>query len=177
MELGTLSVLKPLIAVGALAVGGMGAYNFATTGCPLGSCDATKGTAAVTPASTPVESSCCSSKKDAETTLVADTKDACEGMTCESSTDAVAETVSFDKAAACEAMKAACEAAGECPEAMKAACDAAGMDCHMDQAAEARLVADTAEGECHGKTECEGKTECQDASDEVAQLETETSEG
>ncbi|MFG0244123.1 MAG: hypothetical protein ACF8R9_15165 [Phycisphaerales bacterium JB054] len=175
MEFGTLSILKPLVAVGALAVGGMGAYNFATTGCLLGSCDAPE-TTAMTAASTPVESSCCASKQTAETTLVADTADADCATKC-SGEESAAELASFESgmtAETCEAMKDACEAAGECPEAMKAACDA-GIDCHAT--ADATLVSDTTETECSGKTECESKTECEGTSDEVAQLETETTEG
>lgn len=177
MEFGTLSILKPLVAVGALAVGGMGAYNFATTGCPLGSCDAPEATA-MTAASTPVESSCCASKQTTEVTLVADTAAETDCATKCSGEETVAELASFDAgmtAETCEAMKAACDAAGECPEAMKAACDAAGMDCHAT--ADATLVSDTTETECSGKTECETKTECEGTSDEVAQLETETTEG
>lgn len=178
MEFGALSILKPIVAVGALAVGGMGAYNLTTTGCVLGSCGSAE-SGAMAAASTPVESSCCASKQTAEATLVADTASETDCATKCSGEETVAELASFEPgmtAETCEAMKAACDAAGECPEAMKAACDAAGIDCHAT-GAEASLVADTAEGECSGKTECESKTECEGVSDEVAQLETESTEG
>ena len=175
MEFGTLSILKPLVAVGALAAGGMGAYNFATTGCLLGSCDAPEATA-MTAAATPVESSCCASKQTAEATLVADTAAEADCATECSGEETAAELASFDSgmtAETCEAMKTACDAMGECPESMKAACDAAGMDCHAT--ADATLVSDTTEAECSEKAECE--TECEGTSDEVAQLETESTEG
>ena len=171
MEFGALSILKPIIAVGALAVGGMGAYNFSTTGCVLGSCGSAD-SATMTAAATPVESSCCPGEKAAEATLVADTASKTDCATKCSDGEAVAELASFGSAMtaeACEAMKAACDTAGECPEAMKAACDAAGIDCHAT--ADATLVSDTTE------TECESKTECESGSDEVAHIESDTTEG
>lgn len=175
MEFGALSIIKPLVAVGALAVGGMAAFNFSTTGCVLGSCGSEE-SATMAAASTPVESSCCASEKTAEATLVADTSSKTDCATECSGEETVAELASFDSgmtAETCEAMKAACDAMGECPESMKAACDAAGMDCHAT--ADATLVSDTTEAECSEKAECE--TECEGTSDEVAQLETETTEG
>lgn len=150
MEFGTLSLLKPVVAVAALAVGGMGAYNFATTGCMLGSCDGDK--AAVTAVATPVASSCCASEKVAETTLVAETKSESDcAMACES--EAKTQLVSNEVA---DAMKAACDYTGECTEAMKAACSAAGIEC--EDAASSTLVANTEAGDCAAKSECTEKT-------------------
>lgn len=172
MEFGTLSLLKPLVAVGALAIGGMGAYNLATTGCPLGTCDAPQG-AATAAATTPEPLSCCADEQAAQTALVADATDQDCDMGCSgdsvgmvagyASTNAPAMGTCDMSDEACEAMRAACEASGECPESMMAACKASGMDC----SAHGELVAET------DKSECTGKTECQQTADQVAQTEAE----
>ncbi len=168
MEFGTLSLLKPLVAVGALALGGMGAYNFATTGCPLGTtCDTTEGAAVTAAATTQAESSCHSNVAAVETTLVADAagEDDC-ATRCATAAKAAPGLVNFDAetattAEACEMMKAECDegAADHCSEAMKAHCDTAGMEFSEGSA----LVADATETDCS-----EMKSECSDTATLVA---------
>ncbi len=43
-----MSILKPILIVGALSAIGMGGYNLATTGSPLGACDASSQSATMT---------------------------------------------------------------------------------------------------------------------------------
>ena len=153
--LGTsIAVLKPLAAVGAIALVGMGGYNFATSGCPLGSCSSKNANTALTSNtdSKALDSSCgsCPSMTQPETTALVS-----------HSEGAAADSVCSD------AMKAACESMGECPEALMAHCETAG-ECPMGGQAE--LVADK-------QTECEKA--CDDAGEQTAEAEAaeDTSEG
>lgn len=132
MQCGTpLCVFKPLLVVAALAAVGMGGYNLATTGCPLGTCD----------------------KPDQSTTLTAandvraaeSSRGSCAGEV--GTEQAILASVTTDSAAAAgctDAMRAACETMGECPEGMMAHCQSAG-ECPMAGAKAAQVA-----GHCEG---------------------------
>lgn len=127
MACGTLCLLKPVIALAGIAAVGIGGYNLASTGCVLGSCGSDQ-TANMTAASTPADA-CpmggCSEEKAGHTAmLAADAK-------------GVAECPSGAAPHCSDAMKAACETAGECPMGSEACAD-------MDPAA----CADKCETEC-----------------------------
>ena len=164
----TLCFFKPVLAVAAVAAIGMGGYNFARTGCLLGSCDAKDANTTLTAVSDAKEpkTGCCPSEREAESTaLLASRTETAEGCS--------------------DAMRQACEAMGECPEGMMAHCETAG-ECPMGaQAVQTSLVSDQkVEGECEGASECEKacdgapKTDCQEAEQTAdAESDTETSEG
>lgn len=179
----TLCILKPLLAVAAVAAVGMGGYNLATDGCILGSCGSKESNTTLTSHSDAKqpESGCCASKRDAEPTAMLASQESAEPQGCP------------------EAMKAACEAMGECPPGMMAHCEGEAGECPMGGGATASLlVAETTEGaacdaksECEkacdgqaktaGQTECETEcqTECQTKSEQTAEAEaqTESAEG
>lgn len=114
----SLCFFKPVLVVAGIAAVGMGGYNFAVTGCPLGGCGgetASRVRTVAAPASEKPE--CCSgeSSESSPAMLVS--------ATVESSTPAGA---CAGEAAHCSPeMKAACEATGSCPVSAEA-CE--GMD-------------------------------------------------
>lgn len=106
-----LCFMKPVLVVAGIAAVGMGGYNFATTGCPLGRCEAGTTAGVATPAGhTSTKDGCpmggCSSEGSSEAVLLTSTTPneaghgACAGM---------------DASLCSDAMKAACETTGECP--------------------------------------------------------------
>lgn len=126
MACGTpLCFFKPVLIVAALAGVGMGGYNIATKGCPLGSCD--RGAKAVTASHTSQtpEGVCPITGRQrgeagAVLTASENQNPACDGSGC-----------STDMMAACEAM-GVCPmgGAGHCDQADDSACPMGGGDCH-----------------------------------------------
>ncbi len=193
-SIAAVSILKPILIVGALAAVGMGGYNLTTTGCVLRSSD------------TPEQSTTLVSVSDGEK---ADSSCGSGPCDSEASETTEVELASFDadasKAEGCsDAMKAACEVMGECPEGMMEHC-ADAEDCPTGEA-KVSLVADQsaakestecdskAKADCDskgkadydskGKAECDSKAkaECEKSIDaeqtaDAEQVETETSEG
>jgi len=158
-----LSIFKPILIVGALAAVGMGGYNLATTGSPLGSCSKAAQSSAVLPVSDAPKSTCGTSSCDSMTAPA-------QLTTFDAEAPKAADT---SKGEGCsEAMKAACETMDACPEAMMAQCGDAA-DCPKG-AAKAGLAAD----HCKDKkaTECEKPADPELTAD-AEQIETETSEG
>lgn len=133
MACGTpLCFFKPVLLIAALAGVGMGGYNLATTGSPLGACN----------------------KAEQNTTLTADssaqpTKSGCgscplEGQTEQTMLTSTSSETPAEPGQCSDAMKAACEVMGECPEGMMEHCQTAG-DCPMD-GAKTQTVANQGEG-------------------------------
>jgi len=139
MACGTpLCFFKPVLLVAALAGIGMGGYNLATTGCPLGTCKDDQQTTTLTSTSQaqPTKSECgmCPSEAQTDQTVLTGLQaDASQPGTCS------------------DAMRAACDAMGECPDGMMEHCQTAG-ECPM-AGAETQMVADQCEG--LDKTECQ----------------------
>ena len=134
-----LSLFKPILIVGALAAVGMGGYNLATTGSPLGSCNKTNhntGVLAASDAEAP-ESSCAMGSYDAKATQA-------------QLTDFGTETPKA--AGCCDDKKETVKAMDECPEGMMAQMEKTGA-CSMGAANKADLPAD--HGEDMNATECE----------------------
>ncbi|VAX42274.1 hypothetical protein MNBD_PLANCTO03-1436 [hydrothermal vent metagenome] len=160
-----LSIFKPILIVGAIAAIGMGGYNLATTGSPLGSCNKANhntGVLAASDADAP-KSSCDMGSYDAKAT---------QAQLADFGTE-TPKAIDMPKGEGCsEAMKAACETMDDCPEAMMAQCGDAE-DCPKG-AAKAGLAAD----HCEDKkaTECEKPADPELTAD-AEQIETETSEG
>ena len=167
-----LSIFKPILIVGALAALGMGGYNLATTGSPLGSCNKAgqnTGILAASDADAP-KSSCDMGSYDTEAT---------QAQLTDFGTEMAKD------AGCCGDKKEAVKAMGECPEGMMAQMEETS-ECSMG-AAQVSLPADHCED--MEATECEENmdpAECEmdgkGAADpgltaDAEQIETETSEG
>lgn len=151
MACGTpLCFFKPVLLVAALAGIGMGGYNLATTGCPLGTCSDTAQNTTLTPASNtrPAKSGCGSCVLDGQTE---------QAMLTSTSSENGAENGECP-----DAMKAACETMGECPEGMMEHCQTSG-ECPM-AGAKTQTVAD----HCEGMDQAECEKACESGSEKPA---------
>jgi hypothetical protein len=163
MQCGTpLCVFKPLLIVASVAALGMGGYNLATTGCPLGSCDAPEQTTDITAVN--LEQSELSGRGS-----------------CVEQTDGIetAQLVNLDESGECsEAMMAHCETGGECPMEMKAHCETDG-ECPMG-ASQTEMVALQTEAnepsDCQKACEAENAATAEQTAD-AEQADADTSEG
>ena len=138
-----MAIGKAIAIIGGVAVGAIGAYNFSSTGCFLGSCG-TEESAASAPAVETVAAtgeSCalgCSMDSDAATLAVADTAEcesACETACEEQVADSCCSSMSKGEALLVAAETAECgEDAGACCGSDKDACDADAEDCSKGEA-------------------------------------------
>jgi hypothetical protein len=143
---------KAIAIAGGIAVGAFGAYNYSTTGCPLGTgCGTDDAAATATPVVQTVaeDEACplgCSMDSDAKTLAVAGDAGSCEAASscCSEGSEAV-ELVAAEGASCCSSMNkgAAVLAVSETTEAAGSCCSA-----ESAETAEVALVAEKAEDCC-----------------------------
>lgn len=153
MQCGTpLSFFKPVLLVAGLAGVGMGGYNLATTGCPLGTCSSAPDSAMIIPAATSTSgdepaSGCCASK--AAELVEANASAECPQSAC---TESDPEGVTLVSGS--ETVKGCCESMPSKATAIEASllvadeCDAAS--CDPGDCETSELVADDAEADAEG---------------------------
>lgn len=157
---GSISISSVLAVVGLVGLG-IGGFNFARTGCPLGSCGASANATLVNVADKAEKSeSCCPLHTGAvvETVAVEKKEGCCGGAAvgtenccggC-STTDGAVTPVA--NAEACVA-KTDCGSKSECSEADKAGCEG-------DKAGLTPVNNDAATSDCAEKSGCESKSAC-----------------
>ncbi len=155
MDLASISLVKPVIALVGLAAVGVGGYNLVTTGCPLGTCQEE---AAVTTAATSTGDECalgCGSCDESAKTvqLVADEAKSC--CDSEGATQLVADEA---KSGCCESEAAAAVqlVADKATDSCEGKTDCS-TPCEGKDAATVQLVA---AGTCEGKSDCAEKSDC-----------------
>ena len=135
---------KAIAIIGGVAVGAVGAYNYSTTGCPLGTGSCDSGETAVVATVADEGDACplgCSMESDAATLAVSATAASTDSC-CSAEAEACAETVAADA----EGMS--CCSMDKAAAVMAVAAESSEASCCSAEAAQVTEVAEKAEGCC-----------------------------